>query len=56
MQGVALQMVHPEVNAGFDSNQEDSYNTRVTLIDYAKTNKLVMVGMHFPDPGYIDFR
>ena len=55
MHGVALQLENPEVCARFDMNQEDAVASREFLIDLAKENGLIMYGMHFPDPYYIEF-
>ena len=56
MHAAALQMVDPSINAIYDMDQEQSAKTRAEMIDYAKENKLLMCGMHMPDPAMIDFR
>lgn len=53
MHGVALQMPHPEVCANYDMDKPMAAATRVGILEYAKNDKLVMAGMHFPEPGII---
>lgn len=53
MHGVALQKEHPEICASFDMDKEAAISTRVRILNYARDNELMMVGMHFPSPGII---
>lgn len=56
MHGSPIQIADPTICASFDGNKEQSVQTRIELIDYAKENKMLMLGMHLPDPGMIDYR
>ena len=56
MHGVALQIENTDICARFDGNLEQSAQSRKDLIEFAKREGLVMYGMHFPEPHYIDFK
>lgn len=58
MHGVALQMADPTLNARYDMDPEMAAKSRMRALEYAQENESVSViaGMHFPSPGYIDFR
>ena len=53
MHGAALQIPHPEYNASFDMDKEQSAASRVRILKYAKDNNLLMAGMHLPEPAFI---
>lgn len=50
MHGVALQKDHPDICANFDMDKAAAAATRKRIMQYARENGLVMMGMHFP-PG-----
>lgn len=52
MHGMALQTAHPEFCASYDMNPEEAVKSRKKFLNYAKENKLTMVGMHLPEPGF----
>ncbi len=54
MHGAALQIPHPEYCASFDMDKEQSIASRVRILKYAKDNKLLMAGMHLPEPAFIE--
>lgn len=54
MHGAALQIPHPEFCANFDMDKEQSVAARVRILKYAKDNKLLMAGMHLPEPAFIE--
>jgi len=56
MHGVALQIEHPEINATYDMDPEKAAESRAKMIELAKSQKLLLCGMHFPDGGTVDFR
>lgn len=45
---MALQLVHPEICAIYDKDEEKSIESRKKIIQMAKENKLIIAGMHFP--------
>lgn len=55
MHGAALQIPHPEICAAYDMDKEKAIQTRKQLLEYAKTNKLIMAGMHLPAPAFLSF-
>lgn len=55
MHGVALQLDHPEVCAGFDMNKDKARESRRMCIRIAEEEGLRVYGMHFPEPFYIQF-
>lgn len=55
MHGTALQMEHPEFCARFDMDKENAIAARKALVRTAEEEKLMVYGMHFPSPYYIDF-
>lgn len=52
MHGLALQQEHPEYNSNYDMDKAQSVASRKRILDYARTQGLVMAGMHLPDPGF----
>lgn len=54
MHGVALQMEHNEYCANFDSDKAKSVETRTRLLAEARDEGLLLAGMHFPVPGFIE--
>lgn len=56
MHAVALQMADPAINAVYDMDQEKAAAARVQVVSFARENGLLLCGMHFPEPGFIDFR
>lgn len=55
MHGAAIQMIHPEINASFDMDGAKAAESRKEILGLARENRLVMAGMHLPEPGYFDF-
>lgn len=55
MHGAALQMVNPDICASYDMNVDGAVNTRRHYLEYARDNDLVMAGMHFPEPAFLEF-
>ena len=51
MHGVALQTVHPELNARFDQDSTVSVASRRMILDLAPD--FILAGSHFPEPGFI---
>ncbi len=51
--GLALQMAHPEFCAFYDMDPENAVKSREKFISYAKEKGSVMLGMHFPEPGFV---
>ena len=49
--GGALQLVHPEYNATYDMDAEAARQSRCRILDYARTHRLRIYGMHLPGPG-----
>ena len=54
MHGYALQKDHPEINSIYDMDKAKSIESRKRLMDYAKENKLIIAGMHLPEPGFVE--
>lgn len=54
MHGVALQKPHPEICAAYDMDFPTAVSTRKAVLKYAADNHLVMAGMHFPVPAFIE--
>ena len=54
MHGYALQKDHPEINSNYDMDKAKSAESRKRLMQYASDNKLLMVGMHLPPPGFAE--
>ena len=42
---------HPEWTFGFDTNSDIAVNTRKQLLDRATTDKIKLIGYHWPYPG-----
>lgn len=55
MHGVDVQLNHPEYCPKWDMDPQSAIQTRKQIIEYAKENKLIMAGMHFPCTGMKDF-
>lgn len=53
MHGAALQMEHPEINAGFDMNKDEAAKSRARIIELAQNNQYIMAGMHLPEPAFM---
>lgn len=53
MHGVALQLEYPQYCARFDTDHEQSVNTRNEILQMGKTDGLTLYGMHFPAPHFI---
>lgn len=49
--GGALQLVHPEYSAAYDMDAEAARQSRCRILDYARTHRLRIYGMHLPGPG-----
>lgn len=56
LHAMALQVDHPEFCATFDHDKAQAVESRKQYLQYAQDNHLILVGMHFPLPGYIDYR
>lgn len=55
MHGAAVQMVNPDICASYDMDIDGAVKTRRHYLEYARDNGLVMAGMHFPEPAFLDF-
>ena len=53
MHGVALQMEYPEICASYDMDFPAAVSARKEVLKYASDSSLVMAGMHFPAPAFI---
>lgn len=51
MHGVALQTVHPELNARFDQDSTASVASRQMILGLA--GDYILAGSHFPEPGFL---
>jgi glyoxylase-like metal-dependent hydrolase (beta-lactamase superfamily II) len=47
----AVSFVHPDWHSSFDTNPEDAVLTRTKLLQWAATEKIRLVGYHYPFPG-----
>lgn len=54
LHGVALQLQNPDICASYDMDKEAAIASRKRILRCAKANGLIMGGMHFPAPGFID--
>ena len=54
MHGAALQYEHPEYSVNFDMDKAQAAVSRQKILKYAQDNKLVMAGMHLPEPAFIN--
>ena len=50
LHAVALQVEHPEFSAKYDSEPELASQTRISVLEIARTSHKPLAGMHFPDP------
>lgn len=55
MHGASLQMVNPDICASYDMDADGAVKTRRYYLEYARDNDLVMAGMHFPEPAFLEF-
>lgn len=53
MHGASLQLVDPTICARYDSDPEQSIETRKAILDYAVTNSLTVLGAHVPANGVL---
>ena len=53
MHGASLQLVDPTICARYDSDPERSINSRCTILNYAVTNSLTVLGAHVPANGVL---
>lgn len=53
MHGAALQIPHPEICAKYDMDPAAAVEARQRILNYARTEGLVMAGMHLPAPAFI---
>lgn len=53
MHGAALQIPHPEICAKYDMDPDGAVEARRRILQYARTDGLVMAGMHLPAPAFI---
>ena len=53
MHGVALQLVHTDICPTYDMDKKAAIESRQHILKYAKDNGMIMAGMHFPAPGFI---
>lgn len=53
MHGASLQLVDPTICARYDSDPGQSIKTRNTILDYAVTNSLTVLGAHIPANGVL---
>lgn len=54
MHGVALQKDHPEICSTYDMDFPTAMSTRKTILTFTTDNQLIMAGMHFPSPAFIE--
>ena len=54
MHGVALQLKRPEICPVYDMDKAAAIASRKRILQYAKENRLLMAGMHFPTPGFLE--
>ncbi len=55
MHGIALQMMNPDICASFDMDKPAAIASRKAILEYVAENQLIMAGMHFPAPGFLNF-
>lgn len=55
MHGAAIQTVDPSICASYDMDTVAAVKARRHFLDYARTNGLVVAGMHLPEPAFMDF-
>ena len=55
LHAVALQVEHPEFSAIYDFDPEQAKQTRMAMLEIAKTSHKPLAGMHFPEPYMIKF-
>ena len=55
MHGASLQMVNSDICASYDMDADGAVKTRRHYLEYARDNDLVMAGMHFPEPAFLEF-
>lgn len=55
MHAVELQLEHPEFSAKYDYDKKLASETRKKVIGEAKSTHRRLIGMHFPEPFYIEF-
>ncbi|MGI6219741.1 MAG: MBL fold metallo-hydrolase [Bacteroidaceae bacterium] len=53
MHGAALQTVYPEYSSSYDQNKAQAAQARKRILEYARTNHLIMAGMHLPAPAFL---
>ena len=51
--GAALQLEHPEYCANFDQDKEQAIASRKMLLEQARTNHWLVLGMHLPVPAFL---
>lgn len=53
MHGASIQLLDPEICASYDADREQSIATRRSILSYAATNSLTVLGAHIPLNGVI---
>lgn len=53
MHGPALQLIHPEICAGYDADRAQSVSSRLTILRYAADRSLTLLCAHAPLNGII---
>lgn len=53
MHGMAVQLIDPTINAGFDADPAQSVATRKSILNYATANSLTVLGSHIPLNGVL---
>ena len=48
---MSIQMPHPEVAFGADTNPDQAIATRKNILEYVSKNKIPVAGMHIVSPG-----
>ncbi len=54
LHGAALQLLHPEICAMYDMDKSNAILSRKRVLKYASDNHLLMCGVHFPHPAFIE--
>ena len=55
LHAVALQVEHPEFSARYDYDAKLASETRIAILEKAKTTHKPLAGMHFPYPHFLKF-
>lgn len=53
MHGESIQLLDPNICANFDKNRSQAIATRISILEYAASNSLTVLGAHIPGNGII---